>query len=605
MSFEPADHEKLGRLKAPTLLHLALILPRSYRDTRLHERPAIGADQAVRVEVQSVHQSPKRFSAKLHAIDWGAPIEAVYFHAKQWQKQPFVRGAELLLFGRVQTGFGPLQLIQPIVLKEAGGITPIYKTPLQNRTVCDLMRRYVNRESLMAEGLPEWVSERIVKLHHPIENAPAIEGETLRALKFAEIFRFLKGLSTRRRDLPAIAAIAANPKPFIESLPFELTGDQLQAIEAARHDLARDIQARRLIIGDVGCGKTLVMLAIAYMVGSQKTVLMAPTTLLANQLYEEARKFLGRFLPLALVTQKSKTDAGDLDSAALIIGTHALLYRELPQAACVMVDEQHRFGTAQRKRLADMTAGDGEKKPHFFQFSATPIPRTLAMIQSTLLDISAIREMPFKKQIQTRVIDRAHFKELIAHIHAQIEAGNQILIVYPHIEESEHTDYQSLEQAQGFWLKHFDGVFITHGRDKDKEEVLIRFRDEGHILLATTVVEVGISLPRLTTIVIAGAERLGLATLHQLRGRVGRMGQKSWCFYYTNRPDNDRLNELASTLDGFAVAELDLKTRSSGDLLEGILQSGQSFEWFDMATDGEVLEEAKRLIRGSTHPCPA
>ena len=124
----------------------------------------------------------------------------------------------------------------------------------------------------------------------------------------------------------------------------------------------------------------------------------------------------------------------------------------------------------------------------------------------------------------------------------------------------------------------------------------MRFRDEGHILLATTVVEVGISLPRLTTIVVAGAERLGLATLHQLRGRVGRMGQQSWCFYYTHKPDNDRLNELANTLDGFAVAELDLKTRSSGDLLEGILQSGQSFNWFDMATDGEILGEAKAVL---------
>ena len=597
MNFAAADLEKLAKLKVNGPLSLALLVPHSYRDLRLSPAPVNGADQATEVQVLSTHNTPKRFVAKLYSQTWDCPVDAVYFHAKPWQKAQFFKGAELLLYGRVQEGFGPIQLVQPVKLTSALGLTPIYKTPLQNRTVLELMKRYATIDALEAEGLPRSVAAKLHEIHFPA-HVPALPfaGETLRALKYAEIFRFLKGLSTRRRDLPAVAAIAADPKPFIESLPFKLTGDQLRAIEAARGDLAREIQAKRLIIGDVGCGKTLVMLAIASMVGTRKTILMAPTTLLANQLYEEAQKFLGRFLPLALVTQKTKTDAGNLNDAALIIGTHALLYRDLPQAACVMVDEQHRFGTAQRKRLADMTAGDGGKKPHFFQFSATPIPRTLAMIQSTLLDISAIREMPFKKQIQTRVIDRAHFKELIAHIQAQIGEGNQVLIVYPHIEESDHTDYQSLEEAQGFWQKHFTSVFVTHGRDKDKEDVLLKFRGEGHILLATTVVEVGISLPRLTTIVIAGAERLGLATLHQLRGRVGRLGQQSWCFYYTNKPDNDRLNELANTLDGFAVAELDLKTRSSGDLLEGILQSGQSFNWFDMATDGEILEEVKQVL---------
>jgi len=164
------------------------------------------------------------------------------------------------------------------------------------------------------------------------------------------------------------------------------------------------------------------------------------------------------------------------------------------------------------------------------------------------------------------------------------------------VEQSTEVPYQSLEESRGFWEEKFEDVYVTHGKDKQKEEVLLEFREKGNILLATTVVEVGISLPRLTLIVIVGAERLGLATLHQLRGRVGRNGLKSWCYLYSNFPANERLTQFTKTTNGFDIAKLDLKFRDSGDILDGTIQSGQRFKWLDMAEDEEIVARAKNRV---------
>ncbi|MBN2249097.1 MAG: ATP-dependent DNA helicase RecG, partial [Campylobacterales bacterium] len=172
----------------------------------------------------------------------------------------------------------------------------------------------------------------------------------------------------------------------------------------------------------------------------------------------------------------------------------------------------------------------------------------------------------------------------------------QVLIIYPLVEESSEVPYQSLEESRGFWESKFEDVYVTHGKDRDKEEVLLEFREKGNILLATTVVEVGISLPKLTLIVIVGAERLGLATLHQLRGRVGRNGLKSWCYLYSNAPANERLVQFSQTTNGFDIAKLDLKFRNSGDILDGTIQSGQKFRWLDMAEDEAVVAAAQRRV---------
>jgi ATP-dependent DNA helicase RecG len=531
---------------------------------------------------------PKTFNVHLFSLTWGVDVNAVYFHAKGWQKAQFSTDRELALFGLTRRGISGLEMIHPVIVSQTGVISPVYKRkmPLETRSLISVDR-------LEREGLPRDVAETLYSLHFP-QDMPDLNSRPISyALKFAEIFNFLRQLSAKKRDLPSLARIEADPAPFIRSLPFSLTADQLGAIEDCRNDLAQPVQARRLIVGDVGCGKTAVMLAVAFM--AKKAVIMAPTTLLAAQIYEEAKRLLKDTLSIALITAGAEDKNESSIAADLLIGTHALLYRDLPQTPCVMIDEQHRFGTNQRKLLGDLTGGRG-KKPHLFQFSATPIPRTLAMIESALLNISTIKTVPFIKRTATRVIDKTSFKELIKTIRDEIASGNQVLIVYPLIEASEASEYQSLEEAQGFWLKNFENVYVTHGKDREKEQVLLAFRDNGSILLATTVIEVGINLPRLTIVVVVGAERLGLATLHQLRGRVGRMGQNSQCFFYTNHIQNERLRALAETTDGFEVAELDLKNRMCGDLLSGEMQSGAAFNHFDLAEDEEILAAAKERI---------
>jgi ATP-dependent DNA helicase RecG len=234
-----------------------------------------------------------------------------------------------------------------------------------------------------------------------------------------------------------------------------------------------------------------------------------------------------------------------------------------------------------------------DKKPHFLQFSATPIPRTQAMIESSHIDVSLITSTPFKKDITTKVITKKDFKDLLLHVKNEISQNHQVLIIYPLVEESEAINYQSIDEARSYWEKNFKNVYVTHGKDKEKEQILEEFRDKGDILIATTVVEVGISLPRLSTVIIVGAERLGLSTLHQLRGRVSRTGLKGWCFLYTNQEKPKRLEEFCNTTNGFDIANMDLRYRQSGDLLKGDAQSGKSFKYFNLATDEKIIKEVK------------
>ncbi|MDR2639489.1 MAG: DEAD/DEAH box helicase family protein, partial [Helicobacteraceae bacterium] len=384
-------------------IELALQVPQSWRDLRISKYPSIGSYCLCVASVIESRDKGKIFEVKLFARNWNKEINAVFFHAANWRKAQFTRGAALNLYGKIERGRG-LEIVQPVAVKKTGGIEPQYK----NKAAKAAIAAAVSEASLTSEGLPLSVAKELLDLHFPRSTPPRLDKkETIYALKYAEIFAFMKKLRAKRLVLPAIMTIRANPAPFIDRLPFKLTSDQRLAIEACRNDLAQNDQARRLIAGDVGCGKTMVILAIAYMVGKARSVLMAPTTLLANQLYEEARKYLSGFLKIGFVTQKEDTlKAGGLfgeSDADFIIGTQALLHRKLPNVACVMIDEQHRFGANQRKKLGDLTSGGG-KKPHLFQFSATPIPRTLAMIQSALLQITQIKTMPFKKQIETRVI---------------------------------------------------------------------------------------------------------------------------------------------------------------------------------------------------------
>ena len=417
--------------------------------------------------------------------------------------------------------------------------------------------------------------------------------EILRTLKFVEILNYLQKLSTKKTSFPAQIYPLHDISDWLASLPFEPTRDQLSAIKDIASDLQSPLARRRVVMGDVGSGKTLVILAAAAMNYPRISYLMAPTSILAEQIYAEARRLLPPQIKVLLV--KSGDREPNFAGAHLIIGTHALLYHELAPSNLIMVDEQHRFGSNQREKIARLTE-NGEFRAHFIQFSATPIPRTLSMIQSELVSFSFLKQLPFEKRIETKILQNDGFTGFMQDLRRELAAGNQAIIVYPLVQQSESSVYQSLEEAAPFWKAQFADVMITHGSDKDKEEILRRFRDEGRLLITTTIVEVGISLPRLSVILIVGAERMGLASLHQLRGRVGRKGQAGRCYLYTKlKSPPQRLREFAATLDGFKVANIDLKNRQGGDLLGGSVQHGAMFAWYDYEED--VTAAAKQRLK--------
>ncbi len=600
--FLEEDIPLFKKLKKRTLLDLALTIPNSYKDTTLSTSIEDKKELVARVKVVNANIINFKLHLELELLDFNQYAKAIFFKTTKYHKELFTIGSEHIIKGRVSYYRGSLQITQPQSLKTYGEIIPVYKTTIKESQIRELIKRYITKESLAKSGLYPNEIDTLLKLHFPtnlsqIKSNGELKEEIIKDLKSIEAYNHLAKFRKKRVFNKPIKSLNADIKPFIDSLPFSLTKDQLNAINDIKQDLSSSTKAaKRLIIGDVGSGKTMVILAAAMIANKDKSILMAPTSLLANQLYEEANKYLSKFLNIALVTQKKSI--GEYSKADFIIGTHALLYKDdLPNAALLMVDEQHRFGTNQRAKLDALTRKDN-LSPHYLQFSATPIPRSQALIESELIDISTIKMLPYEKKIETKIINRDNFSNLLEHIKEEISNNHQILIVYPLVNRSDEINYTSLNDAIPFWKKRFDNVYVTHGKDKEKDEILLKFREDGNILLSTTVIEVGISLPRLTTIVIVGAERFGLATLHQLRGRVGRYGIDSYCYLYTNlKEPPKRLKEFSKTLDGFEIAKLDLKYRNSGDILDGTIQSGKTFKWLDLAEDEEIILEAKKRVK--------
>ena len=583
------------KLKITSLLDLALLIPTSYNNTTLSPSIQVGETQTFEATVDEVSNFNGKLRITFYLPQFNTRLDSMLFRVTPYHYKLYTQGSHHYIQGRVEEYRGTLQMNQAKSLKRIGQIIPKYSTTLKESSIRSLIEFYITETNLLAEGLDQREVATLMGLHYP-QNLEQVKNYDQEVLKFIEAFNHMKKLKGKRADFPALEALNGELIPFTKSLPFQLTKEQQAVIYEVQQDLkVKDRAAKRLIIGDVGSGKTMVILAAAVMARPHKSMLMAPTSLLAIQLYEEAVKHLPKEMSIALVMQGK--NEGDYTTADFIVGTHALLFKDdLPQVPLVMVDEQHRFGTKQRALLENMMA-KGEKKPHYLQFSATPIPRTQAMMQSELIDVSLITSTPFEKDITTRVIDRGDFPELLEDIKDEIAQNHQVLIIYPLVEESKEIPYQSLDEGRDFWEKKFDNVYVTHGKDKKKEEVLQEFRDEGEILLATTVVEVGISLPRLTLIVIVGAERLGLATLHQLRGRVGRLGLKSWCYLFTNNKKNERLKSFTQTMSGFEIAKLDLKFRNSGDIVDGTIQSGMQFKWLDLAEDEHIVKVAKNRVK--------
>jgi len=583
---------KFKKLGISSYSELALLIPHTYEDYRLHEKLFPHKAQLIDATVESVYRAQNSIQITFFAHNFGHTVTGVLFRPKPYMMHQFKVGDRDYYYGMIECKVGQCSMSMPRKITTIGAITPKYKSALRSDVMLRFTREHLTLQNLESEGIKKSVAEEVLKLHFPTEEVlenKEIGQDMLNALKYIELFSYMKQLSAKRRYFKALKSIDNDYTTWLETLPFKLTTEQIKTIDEIRNDLSKDIAAKRMVVGDVGSGKTMVILAAAFMNRDNISTLMAPTTILASQLFEEAKKFLPN-MKTVLVTNKSKKE--DLSQYDFIIGTHALLYRELPEATLVMVDEQHRFGTQQRNMLEKLVSS-ASKKPHFLQFSATPIPRTQAMIETAHIDVSLITSTPFKKDITSEVMHKSDFPDLLEHIKSEINKDNQVLLVYPLVEQSEVIEYQSIEEARSYWEKNFDDVYVTHGKDKDKEQVLFDFKENGKILIATTVVEVGISLPRLTTVVIVGAERLGLSTLHQLRGRVSRTGLKGYCYLYTNQNSSKRLDEFVNTTSGFDIANLDLKFRKSGDLLKGTNQSGTQFKWVDIGEDEKIVQTVK------------
>ena len=593
MNLTKEQEKQFTKLGINSFSELSLLIPHSYEDLRLKNRLQTHSFQLIDATVESIRTTPNSAQIDFYVHNFNHKLGGVLFRPKPYMLYQFKVGQRDYFYGNIECNGGQCSMAMPKKVNSIGGIVCKYKTALRSDVVSRFVQKNLTYENLSAEGLKDSIIREVLKLHFPndeIFNPKELDENLLHALKYIELFSYMKQLSLKRRYFKSIISISSDYKKWAKTLPFTLTKEQLKAIDDIKIDLAKDVSAKRMVVGDVGSGKTMIILASAFMMLPTRSILMAPTTILANQLFEETNKFLPQ-VKSVLVTNKTKKI--DLEEFDFIIGTHALLYRDLPKAGLVMVDEQHRFGTLQRNMLEKLVSS-GDKKPHFLQFSATPIPRTQAMIETAHIDVSLVTTTPFKKNIQSRVIHRSDFKDLLTHIKNEISKNHQILLVYPLVEKSEVLEYQSIEEARVYWEKNFKNVYVTHGKDKEKESVLSNFRDKGDILVATTVVEVGISLPRLSTVIIVGAERLGLSTLHQLRGRVSRTGLQGYCYLYTNQKKSNRLERFVNTTSGFDIANLDLQFRKSGDLLKGSNQSGSQFRWIDMAEDEDIVKEVKK-----------
>ncbi|RDU64689.1 ATP-dependent DNA helicase RecG [Helicobacter sp. MIT 14-3879] len=590
-------NEILNKIGIFNLFEAILYTPKSYTNTFLITNLSEQSG-ALRVRITDKKKFNKILKLRALMLDFDSFLEINIFSPKPFHSLIFRLDKEIYILGKLEFN-NAWQMNQPKIINNINQILMNFPTiKIKQNTLNEVFKKIINKHDLKTLGLDAVCINAIYEIFHPnkefvnnFQNKGGFFGIYLEALKFVEIYYYMQGLKSRKREFIATNVLNGNYLDFIKSLPFSLTKGQSNCIDFLKSKLSSNKATRCVVMGDVGCGKTIIILTCVMMAYPKKSLLLAPTTILANQLYVEAKKFLPKNVRIEIALKDSIINDCDF-----LIGTHTLLYRELSEFDLFMTDEQHRFGTNQRLRLEQMLSIEG-KKPHCIQFSATPIPRTMAMIESNLVDFCFIKDLPFKKDITTKIITKKDFNNLLSHIKNDIKSNKQVAIIYPLVEKSDSISYQSIEEGKAFWQKNFSNVYFTHGKDKMKEEILEEFRDKGSLLIATTLFEVGISLPRLSSIIIVGAERLGFATLHQLRGRVSRNGMKGYCFLYTNNANSLRLKDFVSTISGFEIAELDLKYRNSGDILRGVRQSGEQFKYFDMYEDKKIAFRASKILK--------
>ena len=595
---------------------------------------------------ETFEMGPRKERVIAHFSDGTGIMDLVWFQGGKYAKQTYKIGVEYVVFGKPTVFNNRINVTHPDMDRadtlelSSMGMQPYYSTTekmkkrgLTSRTLEKLIRSLLEKLPPLPETIPDFITgprhlisrdEALRQIHYP-KTAKEMEQARLR-LKFEELFfiqlTILRYACDQRRKYRGyiFSQVGEVFNTFYrDHLPFPLTEAQKRVIREIRKDMGSGRQMNRLLQGDVGSGKTLVALMsmlIAIDNGYQACI-MAPTEILAEQHLQTMMGFLKDMdLRVALLTgivkgkRREEVLEGLMDgSIQIIVGTHAVIEDtvQFARLGFVVVDEQHRFGVAQRAKLWSKSMNP----PHVLVMTATPIPRTLAMTLYGDLDVSVIDELPpGRKPVRTSHVFDTRMTTLYDGIRQQIHEGRQVYFVFPLIEESEKSDLKNLEDGFEVLRQAFPEFRLSkvHGRmkPKDKEEEMQKFvKGETQILVATTVIEVGVNVPNASVMVILDAQRFGLAQLHQLRGRVGRGADQSFCILVTPYKLSDetrkRIDIMCDTNDGFRIAEADLKLRGPGDL-EGTQQSGMAFDLkiADIARDGQIVQmardEAQKII---------
>ena len=580
----------------------------------------------------------RRFS--IFVSDGTGSAELIWFQGIKWVEKRFELGREYVIFGRPSFYRGELSMVHPemelvekaLSRKVESGLQGIYSTTEKLSSalgtkgiyniICSL---WGSVQGHIKEYMPEYIRQRygLITLEEALYNIhfPQSQEHLRQAqyrLKFDELFGIQLNIQSRRssrtssRDGFVFSKVGDFFNTFYNTrLPFPLTGAQKRVIKEIRQDTVSGVQMNRLLQGDVGSGKTVVALISMLLAVDNgfQACMMAPTEILARQHYATIVRMtenLGLKVGILTGTTRTKERNEILRSLAageihILIGTHALIEErvQFDNLGFVVIDEQHRFGVEQRSRLWTKNS----QPPHILVMTATPIPRTLAMTLYGDLDVSVIDELPpGRRPIRTVCYKDSARLRLFGFMREQIRLGRQIYIVYPLIKESEKADYKNLQEGFEAIVRDFPlpdyRVSACHGKMKpaDKEESMRQFKSgEADILVATSVIEVGVDVPNATVMVIESAERFGLAQMHQLRGRVGRGGEQSFCILMSgdkvSRESQARLDAMCETTDGFRLAELDLKLRGAGDI-NGTLQSGSAIDLkiANPTLDHQILE---------------
>lgn len=577
-----------------------------------------------------------------HFSDGTGIVDLVWFQGIKFLVGKYKVHQEYIVFGKPSVFNGRINIAHPDIdnaseLKlSTMGLQPYYNTTekmkrssLNSHAIEKMMSAVVQQ---LREPLPETLSPAILTEHHlmPLTEAlmnihfpanPELLRKAQYRLKFEELFyvqlnilRYAKDRQRKYRGYVFETVGEIFNTFYAKNLPFELTGAQKRVLKEIRRDVGSGKQMNRLLQGDVGSGKTLVALMSMLMAldNGYQACMMAPTEILANQHFETIRELLyGMDIRVELLTGSVKGKKREAiltglltGDVRILIGTHAVIEDTVnfSSLGLVVIDEQHRFGVAQRARLWTKNA----QPPHVLVMTATPIPRTLAMTLYGDLDVSVIDELPpGRKPIVTIHKYDAHRVSLYQSVHRQIAEGRQVYIVYPLVKESEKIDLKNLEEGYLHICEEFPDCKVckVHGKMKAAEkdaQMQLFVSGEAQIMVATTVIEVGVNVPNASVMIIENAERFGLSQLHQLRGRVGRGAEQSYCILVTGyklvEETRKRLEIMVRTNDGFEIAEADLKLRGPGDL-EGTQQSGIAFDLkiADIARDGQLLQYVRNI----------